>query len=133
MIIETSLWIDFTRKKSPPEQKARIHPWIMDRRAALCEPVAFEVLRFATVSERQQIMAQFSTLPLLPTPPMLWKDAARLGQACRDHGVQAGSLDLLITSVAIHHDVELVTFDSDFTQIAKASGLKVILLPRDLE
>jgi predicted nucleic acid-binding protein len=105
----------------------------MDRRAALCEPVAFEMLRFATMTERPQIMAQFSTLPLLPSPPTLWRDAARLGQACRDQGVQAGFLDLLIASIAIHHDVELVTFDSDFTQIAKASGLKVILLPRDPE
>lgn len=59
MIIETSLWIDFTRKKSPPNLKAKIHPWIMDMRASLCEAVAFEVLRHATPTERSYLTAQF--------------------------------------------------------------------------
>lgn len=130
LILETTLWVDFTRKKTPPELKATILPWIMDVRASLCEIVAFEVLRHATVDERNRIAAQFATLPLLPTPSTLWQDAARLGQACRDSGFNAGSLDLLIAAIAIHHDAELVTFDTDFSAIAKASPLQVILLNR---
>ena len=131
-LIESSLWVDFTRSKSPLALKTMIQPWILDPLACLCEPVAFEILRHATPQERQWIEAQFSTLPLLTTPPLLWRDAARLGQQCRDQGINAGSLDLLIASMAIHHEAELITFDRDYVAIARASDLRVVLLSRDV-
>jgi predicted nucleic acid-binding protein len=132
-LIESSLWVDFTRSKSPQVLKARIQPWIMDAEAALCEPVAFEVLRHATPQERPLIEAQFATLPLLPTPARLWQLATRLGQQCREIGVNAGSVDLLISALALHHDAEIVTFDADYLAIARAAPLRVIHLSRDEE
>lgn len=129
-LIESSLWVDFTRAKTPPERKAAIRRWIVDPEACLGEPVAFEVLRHATAEERPRIEAQFATLPLLSTPPLLWRDAARLGQACRDQGFTAGSLDLVIAALAIHHDAELITFDGDYEAIARHSTLRVIGLSR---
>jgi hypothetical protein len=129
-LIDSSLWVDFTRKKSPPELKAAIHPWILDPASCLCEPVAFEVLRHATAAEQPLLQAQFETLPLLPTPVHLWRDAAVLGQRCRAAGVNAGSLDLLIAALCIHHAAELVTFDVGFAAIARHSGLKLRLLDR---
>jgi predicted nucleic acid-binding protein len=130
LILDSSLWVDFTRLKSPAALKAKIHPWIMDPRAVLCEMVAFEVLRHATAAERGPITAQFSTLPLLTTPPTLWRDAAKLGQDCRDKGTNAGSMDLLIAAIALHHRAELVTFDADYHAISVVSGLKVTVLDR---
>lgn len=124
-LIDTSLWIDFTRAKTPLARKLTIQSWILDPAACVCEPVAFEVLRHATAKERPLIEAQFSTLPLLPTPPQLWRDAARLGQRCRDHGCNAGSLDLVIAAVALHHHAELITGDSDFLTIARFTKLQV--------
>ena len=129
-LIETSLWIDFTRAKTPVERKVEIRRWILDPDAALCEPVAFEVLRHATVKERPLIEAQFASLPLLPTPVALWRDAAHLGQACRDQGFTAGSIDLVIAALALHHHAELITSDQDFTSIAASSELQVTLLSR---
>ncbi len=67
-------------------------------------------------------------MPLLPTPALLWRDATRLGQDCRDQGYTAGSLDLVIAAWAIHHDAELVTFDCDYETIARYSTLRVICL-----
>lgn len=130
-LIETSLWIDFTRSRTPVERKAEIRRWILDPDAALCEPVAFEVLRHATARQRPLIEAQFATLPLLATPPRLWRDAALLGQTCRDQGFTAGSLDLVIAALALHHHAELITSDQDFTSIAAASELQVTLLNRN--
>jgi predicted nucleic acid-binding protein len=54
-----------------------------------------------------------------------------LGQKCREKGISAGSLDLLIASVAIHHQAELITFDEDFSAIARISTLNVTLLTRN--
>jgi predicted nucleic acid-binding protein len=129
-LIDASLWVDFTRSKSPLTLKARIQPWIMDAAATLCEPVALEVLRHASPQERPLIEAQFATLPLLPTPPRLWQHATRLGQQCREIGVNAGSIDLLISALALQHDAEIVTFDADYLAIARAAPLRIIHLLR---
>lgn len=130
-LIESSLWVDFTRRKSPTALKRLIEPWILDPSATLCEPVIFEILRHATEQERPLIMSQFSTYPILPTPPRIWRQATELGQKCRDHGFNAGSLDLLIAAIAIHYDAEIVTFDADFAPISNTSPLRVLLLSRD--
>lgn len=129
-LIESSLWVDFTRRKSPLALKQLIEPWILDPTAALCEPVIFEILRHATPEERPLIEAQFSTFPILPTPPRIWREATLLGQRCRDQGFNAGSLDLVIAATALHHDAEVITFDADFSAIASTSALRVRLLSR---
>ena len=129
-LIDSSLWVDFTRAKSPVALKSLIHPWILDPEAAICEPIAFEVLRHASKAERTKIEAQFATLPLLTTPQKLWRDAMILGAKCHEKGINLGSMDLLIASIAIHHDAELITFDNDFSKIASVSALKVIMLKR---
>ena len=129
-LIDSSLWVNFTRRGSPAELKALIHPWVIDPDAALCEPVAFEVLRHATPAERPPLEAQFATLPLLPTPSDLWSQATTLGQACRDRGVTPGSLDLLIAALALHHRADLVTFAADYQLIAQAAPLHLTLLTR---
>lgn len=127
-LIDSSLWIAFTRAKTPLSQKLVIQPWILDGDAYLCEAIAFEVLRHATPTERKMIEAQFATLPLLPTPSQLWRDATRIGQRCRDKGLNAGSLDLLIAATALHHQADLITLDADYQAIARIVPLRVTLL-----
>lgn len=129
-LIDSSLWVDFTRSKSPPSLKALIHPWILDPEASLCEPIVFEVLRLATPAERPLIEAQFETLPLLATPPTLWRDATRLGQHCRDKGHTPGSLDLLIAAIALYYKAQLITFDEGFSPLATHTALRLKLLAR---
>ncbi len=129
-LIDTSLWIDFTRTRSPQELKHYIAPYLLHPEAHLAEPVAFEVLRHATPEENRQLTQQFQTFPVLETPADLWLKAASLGQACRKQGINTGSLDLLIASVALHHEATLVTFDDDFSEIASVSDLQVKLLQR---
>jgi len=131
-LIESSLWVDFTRSKSPLALKTMIQPWILDPLACLCEPIAFYVLRHASPQEQKWINAQFETLPLLPTPIHLWRNATRLGQQCRAAGVNAGSLDLLIAALSIHHDAELITFDADYLAISRVSKLRIQHLSRNL-
>jgi predicted nucleic acid-binding protein len=129
-LIDTSLWVDFTRARSPQTVKNFIAPFVLDPDAHLAEPVTFEILRHASAAEAVQIARRFQTLPTLTTPPDLWTQATHLGQACRRKGCTALSMDLLIAAVAIHHGAELITFDGDFQHIAAASGLQVKLLVR---
>ena len=59
-----------------------------------------------------------------------WEKSADLGRACIDQGSDPGPLDLLIATVALHHDAEIVTFDADYALIATVSSLKIQLLSR---
>jgi predicted nucleic acid-binding protein len=130
LLLDTSLWIDFTRARSPAALKQCIAPYVLDPGAHLAEPVRFEVLRAARPEEARLLEAQFDTLPLLPTPADLWQQAIELGQACRRIGRTVLSLDLLVAAVALHHNAELVTFDADFDAIASVSALRLNRLTR---
>lgn len=71
-----------------------------------------------------------ATIPILPTPAGLWTAATQLGQTCEDAGVRVGALDLLIATVCIHYDAELIAFDKQFAAVAKISKLRVKILTR---
>ncbi len=129
-LIDTSLWIDFTRSRSPQALKRFIAPYVLDRAAHTADPITFEVLRHASPDEARLLTQQFVTLPKLSSPPELWTRAIELGQACRRKNLTVGSLDLLVASVALHHAAEIVTFDSDFATIATVCSLRVRLLAR---
>ena len=130
LLLDTSLWIDFTRTRSPAALKQFIAPYVLDPAAHLAEPVRFEVLRSARPEEARLLEAQFATLPTLPTPPDLWRQAISLGQACRQIGRTVLSLDLLVAAVALHHNAVLVSFDADFQAIAAVSDLQLNRLTR---
>lgn len=129
-VIDSTLWVDYFRTKTPMPIKEQIVAFIDDAEAAICEPVRFEILSGAFRHERRQIEETFHTMPLLPDPENLWQEAKVLGQRCVDRGIQPRSLDLLIAEICIHYDAELVTFDGHFRHIAKVCGLKVHLLTR---
>ena len=130
LLLDTSLWIDFTRARSPAPLKQFIAPFVLDPEAHLAEPVRFELLRSARPEEARQLEAQFVTLPTLPTPADLWQRAIGLGQACRQIGRTVLSLDLLVAAVALHHNAVLVSFDADFEAIASVSELRLQRLDR---
>ena len=130
LLLDTSLWIDFTRARSPATLKQFIAPFVLDPEAHLAEPVRFELLRSARPDETRQLEAQFATLPMLPTPTDLWQRAIALGQACRQTGRTVLSLDLLVAAVALHHNAVLVSFDTDFEAIASVSELRLQRLDR---
>jgi predicted nucleic acid-binding protein len=130
LLLDTSLWIDFTRARSPASLKQLIAPFVLDPEAHLAEPVRFELLRSARPDETRQLEAQFATLPSLPTPTDLWQRGIDLGQACRQIGRTVMSLDLLVAAVAVHHNAVLVSFDADFEAIASVSELRLKRLNR---
>src|SRR4051794_23540783 len=98
-LIDSSLWIDFTRRRAPQLLRQFIAPYVLSKDAVLAEPITFEVLRHATDQESTLIQAQFQAMPLLSTPTDLWTRATALGQTCRRAGINAGAVDLLIVTV----------------------------------
>jgi predicted nucleic acid-binding protein len=130
-LIDSALWVDSVRPKSPAPLKAQTNEWITHPDAVTCEPVTFEMLRNATLTERAGLARRLATLPLLATPAGIWRSAAVLGQRCRDLGLTVNPLDLLIATVALAHDAEVISFDGDYSLIAQAEPkLRVQILTR---
>ena len=129
-LIDTSVWVDFTRHRSPQSLKRFIEPIVTADGVALAEPIMFEVMRHIGDNEAASLRRQFRLVPVLETPPDLWRMAIDLGQRCSRSGIAVGPLDLLIATVAIHHQADLVTFDRGFERIASVSALRVNVLGR---
>ena len=129
-LIDTSVWIDLVRPRSPQFLKEFITPYVLNPDTRLAGPVTYEVLRSATPQENGRIVRLFQSFPVLATPPDLWASATALGQACRQKGITADPMDLLIAVVTLYHGAMVVTFDDDFRQIAAVSDLRVELLTR---
>lgn len=129
-IIDSSLWVDHFRPRTPLAVRQQILPWIDGPGGALCNPIRFEILGFAPRNERAHIAALFETYPVLADPAGLWRGAMELGQKCRDAGCQVHAMDLLIAHVCLAHEAELVTFDRHFIEIAKVCPLRLRYLSR---
>lgn len=128
---DSAFWIDFTRAQTPLAVKQQIAPFLASRNCALCEPVRFEVLRGERKADRLKTEALLATVPVVPSPITLWRDAERNGQLCLDGGLTLPPLDLIIAAVAIHVRAEVVTFDQHFEQMAKLiPGLKIRRIQR---
>jgi predicted nucleic acid-binding protein len=129
-LIDSSLWVDYFRPKTPRSIKEQTIKFTDDPDAMLCEPVRFEILRAAPLTQRKLVEQTFATLPLVTTPDRIWEIATKIGQACMDEGSVPKSLDLLIAAICLHHHLQVVTFDAHFGEIARVSPLKILLLKR---
>jgi predicted nucleic acid-binding protein len=127
-LLDTNLWIGLARTRSLRALKTLISTFVSDPLACLAEPIVFEILRNATDAEARQLTNHFQTIPLLASPTDLWSVGVDLGRVCRRSGFTAGSIDLLIATIALHHGAELVTFDGDFQKIASVSNLRIQIL-----
>ena len=131
VLIDSSLWVDYFRTRTPAKIKQQTIAFIDSPEAFLCEPVKFEILRASLRNERSRIETTFATVPLLPTPKDLWHRSAALGERCVDAGFIVPAIDLLIAQVCLEHDAEVVTFDAHFAELGRVAPLKVRLLRRD--
>lgn len=85
-----------------------------------------ELCRGLHAAQRKHVIVLLAGCRVLELPAELWVEAGELGHRLGRKGVAVKTLDFLIAVHAIFHDVELLTADSDFRQIAKAGvGLRL--------
>jgi predicted nucleic acid-binding protein len=95
-LVDSSLWIDLTRSRSPEPLKKFVSAQLNDSDICLAEPIVFEVVRNASNSEVSQLLRTFENFPMLATPMDLWSRASRLGRHCRGQGLTIAPLLSLI-------------------------------------
>ena len=72
-----------------------------------------------------RILDHFASLPLLVPNREDHIEAASLRNACRRRGIQIGTIDALLARLCLHHDLVLLTADSDFERVTAVSPLSI--------
>ena len=129
VIVDSSVWIDGFNPKLKTPEKEMLRQLILNEYPIYVCPVIYqEVLRGIredkTFEEVKFILQQFRMLTI--DVMRVTNYAVNLYRKLRKRGITIRkSIDCLIASYAILGNLYLLHNDSDFTQIARASNLKV--------
>jgi predicted nucleic acid-binding protein len=72
---------------------------------------------------RDDIVDRIASLPLLIPDRTDHIAAAELRNACRQNGIQVGTIDVLLAQLCVRHDLVMLSTDQDFTLMAPHVGL----------
>jgi predicted nucleic acid-binding protein len=115
--VDTSVWIDFFRGRSPVTEKLSA---LLDRdEVALPAPVRIEILSGAKRTERSRLQRVLAALPVLYPTEASWRrmeDWVAEGAAA---GQRFGVGDLLVAALAVDHACALWSLDRDFARMAR--------------
>jgi len=129
LFVDTSVWSLALRRDAPSDA-----PHVLALRRALQSGelilttglVLQELLQgFSGPKAREQILEQFSALPLLVPDRADHTEAALLRNTCRRHGIQIGTIDALLAQLCMHHGLKMLSSDQDFQGVAKHCTLQL--------
>lgn len=115
ILIDTSAWIEFFRRKGEPLWKSRVMDSLAGNKAAYTCPVRFELILGARPEETTDLLAGLDLARRVITTPQHWDFAAALGSKLNATGVRIPAGDLLIAVVAVQEKLPLLTKDRHFT------------------
>ncbi|MBF0560307.1 MAG: PIN domain-containing protein [Nitrospirae bacterium] len=123
VLIDTSVWVDFFRKRRP-ELIERIATLLKSGRAFCTGIIALELLNGAKgPKELKALHDAFDIMRHIAADETTCMSAGKLGYEIARKGHTMSTVDLLIAQVAIENSLSLMTFDEHFDTIAKNSEL----------
>jgi tRNA(fMet)-specific endonuclease VapC len=118
ILIDTSVWIEFFRRRSD-EVSTLISDLIAQDRARICGLIVAELIQGAKSAKEVEALAQVGrTLKHLPEPPALWEKAGRLANNLRRQGRTIHIVDCYLAALAHENKCPILTLDSHFKTIA---------------
>jgi len=118
VLLDTSVWIDALRGKTPHIVEAT-QELLKDDRILICGPVLFEIKRGLRPPDRKKILPLFDALIRLSVDETVWDAAGDLDASLRKKGVTIPPMDVIIAQVCLHHKVSLFTLDKHFHSIPR--------------
>jgi predicted nucleic acid-binding protein len=123
VLVDSSIWIAI-------EHERYVFPDLIAPTddIAVCPIVMTEVLRGARSLKRYDMMRNAMMQAIVldePTPLERFEQAARIYLQCRNGGITPATVDCLIAACGIAYDIPLLTFDADFTHIARYTALRL--------
>lgn len=129
LFVDTSVWSLAFRRDAPvrtPEVGALLTALDRGEQLFTTGLVLQELLQgFSGPKARTQIIERFSSLPLVVPDRRDHIAAAELRNACRQAGVQVGTIDALLAQLCLRHGLTLLSADRDFGLIAGRTRLRL--------
>ena len=129
LFVDTSVWSLALRRDTPadlPEVEVLGRALRDGEQVVTTGIVLQELLQgFNGPKAGARIVERFSVLPLLVPGRDDHIAAAEVRNTCRRRGVQIGTIDALLATLCIAHDLELLTADTDFARIAEHQPLRL--------
>lgn len=123
-LVDTSIWIMVFRKRAPLPLEDVVD---MDD-IVTCAPVVQEVLQGFREEQHWRLAREaLLSFPIVESPMeiALYLEAASLYRSARRAGLTVrSSVDCLIASCALRHDLEIVHHDRDYTALARITPLR---------
>ncbi|MCA9413141.1 MAG: PIN domain-containing protein [Candidatus Omnitrophica bacterium] len=125
ILIDTSVWVEFFRKKGDSLVKDRLEDLITSREAAITGPVIFEILAGARPEEIGTISEVFAFCEDLEFGPDTWVLAGHLFHALREKGKTVPKSDVLIAALSLESKTPLLCRDRHFDMIREFGDRKL--------
>jgi len=123
ILIDTSAWVEFFRKKGNPQTKNRVASLLSSDSAAYTCPVLMELSAGAReTAELELISETLSLCQRFVFQPEYWERAASIERTLRQRGVTVPRDDILVATVAFENQLVLLCRDAHFNLIEKKSG-----------
>jgi predicted nucleic acid-binding protein len=126
VLIDTSAWIDFFRRKKEPVFEL-VAGYLRDQKAIGSGIVLLELLRGGkSLKELTVIKELFSVIKMVDPNPESYRLAGQLGYSIARKGNTLGVVDLLVAQLAIENRLKLLTLDNHFKIIQQHSKLDLV-------
>lgn len=128
ILVDTSVWVDFFRGSESKHREALRGLIESDQDVAITEIILTEILQgIRRDGEFETLKEYLMEFPVVkPKGVETYLDAARIYRTCRKKGKTVRkTVDCVIAAICIENRIPLLHKNSDFTQIAACSVLKI--------
>ncbi len=126
-LVDTSVWIEFLRRKGSRQIQAELQPLIRSGGVAITEWVILELMTGLRSNENAaNLLARLTPIQRLSLAEDGWPRAWDLAARLRKKGVTVSAADCLIATVALSRDATLIHCDKDFELIVPHSKLRTM-------
>ncbi len=117
LVVDTSFWINFSRRRLPAAEALQIEDALREERAVMSQLVWLElVVGLRSPAEQRFLQEVRSVCRWEPLSEADGSEAEKLATVLRMKGVVLAASDLLILTVAWRLGVPLLHHDEDFTR-----------------
>ncbi len=119
VLVDTSAWIHALKKEGKEQIRLSVKNCLDDGLACLCQPVLIELWNGARGPTEKRMLQELQTvLEVLPTSEEAWSLAYRLAARTRSRGITVPAIDILIFSIALVEETNVLHDDSHFEKLA---------------
>lgn len=130
VLVDTSAWVEFLRATGSAVDR-RVAEIVGTEQYAITDAVIAELLAgVRSEAAARKIRSIADSGRFFPIRPLFdYETAADIARTCRLSGMSVPLVDCLIAAVAINNDLDLITADGDFIEVARHTHLRLVEIP----